>query len=196
MPYCGSKGLCRPSVLRNLSVKDVCDETSSSPARAADKVPHKASAAAAPQSATRNDPIRRLLRPSIRRPIVQFCGMPSPDVPASKADALMRWITQTHAQRQFYTRDQGAFTAPPPKRDSYNNPITPATIAPSARLNTYQRKENPAVSTWNSTKSITPGQCRPSMPLPTAPPMISPRAAAVSRDGARVSQTQRNITAA
>src|ERR1700688_2260189 len=105
-------------------------------------------------------------------------------------------IPENHTQQQIYIRDQGAFTAPPRQKDSYRRPTTPATMATSARLNTYQRKLHVAVSMWNSTKSITPGQCSRSMALPTAPPMISPSAAAAGRDGARVSQTHRKMTAA
>ena len=51
--------------------------------------------------------------------------------------------------------DQGAFAARPPKNDSYNSPITPATMAESARLNTYQVKLNVGVVIWNRTKSMT-----------------------------------------
>ena len=35
-------------------------------------------------------------------------------------------------------RDQGAFAAGTPRKESYNRPATPATMATSARLNTYQ----------------------------------------------------------
>jgi len=37
-------------------------------------------------------------------------------------------------------RDQGAFAAGAPKKESYNRAATPATIATSAKLNTYQLK--------------------------------------------------------
>src|SRR5262249_36129224 len=39
-----------------------------------------------------------------------------------------------------FGEDQGAFAALPPARVSYSSPITPATIATSARLKTYQLK--------------------------------------------------------
>jgi hypothetical protein len=43
----------------------------------------------------------------------------------------------------------------PPKKDSYKSPTTPATMATSARLKTYQVNRNDGVVMWNSTKSIT-----------------------------------------
>src|SRR5437764_10854616 len=94
------------------------------------------------------------------------------------------------------TVDQGAFAALPPTVDSYNSATTPATMATSAKLNTYQRNSKPGVSKCNSTKSITPGQCSRSRALPMEPPMISPSDAAVRRDAVRDSQTHNNATAA
>src|SRR5262245_487013 len=52
-------------------------------------------------------------------------------------------------------QDQGAFTAPRSIRVSYRRPTTPATMATSARLNTYHLKLKLAVVRWNSTKSAT-----------------------------------------
>src|SRR3569833_2091443 len=44
--------------------------------------------------------------------------------------------------------DQGAFAARSQKRLSYNRPATPATMATSARLKTYQLNCQVAVRTW------------------------------------------------
>src|SRR5262245_3790141 len=52
-------------------------------------------------------------------------------------------------------QDQGAFAAPRSIRVSYRRPTTPATMATSARLNTYHLKLKLAVVRWNSTKSAT-----------------------------------------
>src|SRR5262245_24965198 len=52
-------------------------------------------------------------------------------------------------------QDQGAFAAPRSSRVSYRRPTTPATMATSARLNTYHLKLKLAVVRWNSTKSAT-----------------------------------------
>src|ERR1700744_5631175 len=43
--------------------------------------------------------------------------------------------------------DQGAFAAGTPNKESYNRAATPATIATSARLKTYQLKGFPAIWT-------------------------------------------------
>ena len=71
--------------------------------------------------------------------------------------------------------DQGAFAASPPRRVSYNKPATPATMATSARLKTYQLKLNDAVVRCRSAKSTTAPCTKRSIALPTAPPMIRPR---------------------
>ena len=47
--------------------------------------------------------------------------------------------------RLLWRRDQGAFAASPPSRVSYKRPITPATMATSARLKTYHLKLKLAV---------------------------------------------------
>src|SRR5215831_1264736 len=99
------------------------------------------------------------------------------------------------AQQKLIVCDQGAFAAPA-NSDSYSSISTPATIATSAKLNTYQRNSKLAVSMWKSMKSMTPGQCSRSIALPIAPPMISPSAVAVSRHVARASQTHKKMTAA
>ena len=52
-------------------------------------------------------------------------------------------------------QDQGAFAASPPVTVSYKSPMTPATMATSARLKTYHLKLKSPVVTWNSTKSAT-----------------------------------------
>ena len=52
--------------------------------------------------------------------------------------------TRAAAFAQLIRPDQGAFAARPPTRDSYSSPTTPATMAASARLNTYQLKLNVA----------------------------------------------------
>src|SRR4029079_17416922 len=91
--------------------------------------------------------------------------------------------------------DQGAFAARSITRESYNRPITPATMATSARLKTYQSKRQFAVEMWKKTKSATHPEARRSMDLHIEPPMIRPRESAVSLSCARASQTTSNRTA-
>src|SRR5262249_56347059 len=55
-------------------------------------------------------------------------------------DGEMRRLPARHCGQ-----DQGAFAAPVPMRVSNNSPITPATMATSARLKTYQLKLKLAV---------------------------------------------------
>ena len=49
------------------------------------------------------------------------------------------------ARRARISRDQGAFAAGTPRKESYSRAATPATMATSARLNTYQLKVFPPI---------------------------------------------------
>ena len=54
-----------------------------------------------------------------------------------------RLEARNSAPRVRIGRDQGAFAAGTPRKESYNRAATPATMATSARLNTYQLKVFP-----------------------------------------------------
>ena len=60
----------------------------------------------------------------------------------SRATARRCPISDSHK-----ARDQGAFAARPGNSDSYNRPTTPATMAASAKLKTYQSRRQSAVAT-------------------------------------------------
>src|SRR6185503_14907898 len=92
-------------------------------------------------------------------------------------------------------RDQGAFAAGTPRNESYNRPATPATMATSARLKTYQLKVFPPISMWNRAKSTTAPCRKRSTPLPTAPPMIRPSATVANTVLDRAIQIPSTITA-
>ena len=64
-------------------------------------------------------------------------------------------VAATPAANSCSSGGIGALLRRDPRRDSYKSPITPATMAASARLNTYQMKLNAGVVMWNSTKSAT-----------------------------------------
>src|ERR1700747_555509 len=71
--------------------------------------------------------------------------------------------------------DQGTFAARSGRTDSYRRPATPATIAASATLNTYQSRSPPPIMAWSRMKSITAPPCAPlSMALPHAPAAPAP----------------------
>src|SRR5205807_6307902 len=58
---------------------------------------------------------------------------------------LKRLPGKQHSACGRISRDQGAFAAGTPRKESYNRAATPATIATSARLNPYQLKVFPPI---------------------------------------------------
>src|SRR4029077_14383572 len=59
---------------------------------------------------------------------------------AGRPSGIVPRLQATYRRRFRIGRDQGAFAAGTPRNESYNRAATPATMATSAKLNTYQLK--------------------------------------------------------
>ena len=132
-----------PSMI--FSSKVLSSSSSSVGARAArrssrGRCPARRRRAAAPASASRRVP---------HHPTAGF-GLAHRAVPVQdfrgRADSR-RSAAPRHLLRARISRDQGAFAAGTPRKESYSRAATPATIATSARLNTYQLKVFPPIWT-------------------------------------------------
>src|SRR5579863_8641712 len=106
--------------------------------------PSLSSARAVPAVTARPRLTERTARPRVR-PIkllasILCIALSRPKIALSSKPLGQGGACKSSTLHGYYLPDQGAFAAGIPQKESYNSAATPATIATSAKLNTYQLK--------------------------------------------------------